>query len=68
MFRIIKKSLMTGVVTGQYPKAEASEGPIDPEAVGKTKPFRRSLAISRSGYRLLQCLRDGDERAGESRL
>ena len=45
MFRIIKKSLMTGVVTGQYPKAEASQGPIDPEAVGKTKPFRRSLAI-----------------------
>jgi Ni,Fe-hydrogenase III small subunit len=45
MFRIIKKSLTTGVVTGRHPKAEASQGPIDPEAVGKTKPFRRSLSI-----------------------
>jgi membrane-bound hydrogenase subunit mbhJ len=45
MYRIVKKSLKTGVVTGQYPKAEASRGPIDPEAVGKTKPFRRYLAI-----------------------
>jgi len=45
MFRIIRKSLKTGVVTGQHPKAEASQGPISPEAVGKTKPFRNSLAI-----------------------
>jgi membrane-bound hydrogenase subunit mbhJ len=45
MYRIVKKSLKTGVVTGQYPKAEASQGPIDSEAVGKTKSFRRSLAI-----------------------
>lgn len=45
MFRIIRKSLKTGVVTGQHPKAKASQGPTDPEAVGKTKPFRRSLAI-----------------------
>jgi membrane-bound hydrogenase subunit mbhJ len=45
MFRIIKKSLKTGVVTGQHPNAEASQGPISPEAVKNTKPFRRSLAI-----------------------
>lgn len=45
MFSIIKKSLSTGVVTGQHPHAEASQGPIDPEAVRKTKPFRHSLAI-----------------------
>jgi len=45
MFRIIRKSLKTGVVTGRYPAADASQGPTDPEAVGKTKPFRRSLAI-----------------------
>ena len=45
MFRIIKQSLMTGVVTGKHPKAKPPQGPIDPEAVGKTKPFRRSLAI-----------------------
>jgi Ni,Fe-hydrogenase III small subunit len=45
MFRIIKKSLKTGVVTGQHPNADTLPGPIDPEAVGKSKPFRRSLSI-----------------------
>ena len=45
MFPILKKSLKTGVVTGQHPKAEASQEPISPEAAQKTKPFRRSLAI-----------------------
>jgi Ni,Fe-hydrogenase III small subunit len=45
MFRIIKKSLKTSVVTGQYPIAEVSQEPISPQAVKKTKPFRRSLAI-----------------------
>ena len=45
MFSILKKSLKTGVVTGQYPKAEASQGPVSPEAAQNTKPFRRSLAI-----------------------
>ena len=45
MFRIIKKSLKTPVVTGQYPKAEAAPGLISPEAAHKTKPFRRSLTI-----------------------
>ena len=45
MFPILKKSLKAGVVTGQYPKAEASQEPISPEAAKNTKPFRRSLAI-----------------------
>jgi membrane-bound hydrogenase subunit mbhJ len=45
MFRIIRKSLETGIVTGQQPKANTSQGPIDPAAVGKTKPFRDSLPI-----------------------
>lgn len=45
MFRIIKKSLTTGVVTGQYPKAKASQEPVSREAIEKAKPFRRSLTI-----------------------
>lgn len=45
MFRIIKKSLRTGVVTGRHPKAELSKRPVSPEATEKTKPFRRSLTI-----------------------
>ena len=45
MFRIIRKSLRTGVVTGRYSKAEASPERISPEAAEKTKPFRRSLTI-----------------------
>ena len=45
MFRILKKSLKTGVVTGRYPEAAPSpEGP-SPEAREKAKPFARSLAI-----------------------
>lgn len=45
MFRIIKKSLKTGVVTGRHPKADASREPVSPEAVERTKPFKRSLTI-----------------------
>jgi len=45
MFRIIRKSLKTGVVTGRYPKADVSPVPIGSEAAEKTKPFRRSLTI-----------------------
>ena len=45
MFRIIKKSLKTRVVTGQYPKTEAVSGFISPEAAHKMKPFQRSLTI-----------------------
>jgi len=44
MFRILKKSLKTGVVTGRYPQATLKEKPA-PEAKEKAKPFRRSLAI-----------------------
>jgi membrane-bound hydrogenase subunit mbhJ len=45
MFRIIKKSLRTGVVTGQHPEAGQSAHPVAPEAIEKAKPFRRSLTI-----------------------
>ncbi|HWF58970.1 MAG TPA: NADH-quinone oxidoreductase subunit B family protein [Nitrospira sp.] len=45
MFRIIKKSLKIGVVTGQYRRAEKPALPIIQEAKDKTKLFKRSLAI-----------------------
>lgn len=45
MFRIIRKSLNTGVVTGRHPKAQESREPLSPQAAAKTKPFRRSLTI-----------------------
>ncbi|MBL8039295.1 MAG: NADH-quinone oxidoreductase subunit B family protein [Nitrospira sp.] len=45
MFRIIKKSLKIGVVTGRYPRAEKPELPVTPEAKDKTRLFTRSLAI-----------------------
>jgi membrane-bound hydrogenase subunit mbhJ len=45
MFRILKKSLKTGVVTGRHPRAEPSRSPITSEASAKAKPFRRSLII-----------------------
>ncbi len=45
MFRIIKKSLKTGVVTGQYPESERPSEPINPAVTKRAKPFRRSLAI-----------------------
>ena len=45
MFRIIKKSLKTGMVTGKYPEAEAPVVQVAHEAKGKTKPFKRSLTI-----------------------
>src|SRR5437870_4964540 len=45
MFRIIKKSLKTGVVTGRHPEADASREPVSPEAVERTKPFKHSLTI-----------------------
>jgi len=44
MFRILKKSLKRGVVTGQYP-APAPAQPVPAEAGRKAGPFRRSLAI-----------------------
>lgn len=45
MFRIIKKSLRIGVVTGRYQKAEKPELPVTLEAQDKATPFKRSLAI-----------------------
>lgn len=45
MFRIVKKSLQTGVVTGRFPKPESPQDPVRPEAANKAKPFRRSLTI-----------------------
>jgi Ni,Fe-hydrogenase III small subunit len=45
MFRIIRKSLKTGVVTGRHPKATTPGEPVSPAAAAKTKPFRRSLTI-----------------------
>jgi Ni,Fe-hydrogenase III small subunit len=45
MFRILKKSLKTGVVTGQHPRAERSGQVASPETVDKARPFRRSLTI-----------------------
>ena len=45
MFRILKKSLTTGVVTGQHPPAAQPAEPLEPETRQKALPFRRSLAI-----------------------
>lgn len=45
MFRIIKKSLKVGVVTGLYPRAKTPTIPIVPEVKEKAKLFKRSLAI-----------------------
>ena len=45
MFRIIKKSLKIGVVTGRYRKAERPAIPATPEATEKSRLFKRSLAI-----------------------
>jgi Ni,Fe-hydrogenase III small subunit len=44
MFRILKKSLKTGVVTGQHPK-DGSASEITPGAAEKARPFCRSLMI-----------------------
>src|SRR6266487_181598 len=44
MFRILKKSLNTGVVTGRYPK-ETAASDVAPEAAEKARPFSRSLTI-----------------------
>jgi len=45
MFRIIKKSLKIGVVTGRYRRAESFAIPVTPEVKEKTRLFKRSLAI-----------------------
>jgi Ni,Fe-hydrogenase III small subunit len=45
MFRILKKSLKTGIVTGQHPEAPAGDTAATPAAGQKAQPFRRSLTI-----------------------
>lgn len=45
MFRILKKSLKTGVVTGQHPKAGPPSSPPTPEARTKASSFKQSLTI-----------------------
>ncbi len=45
MFRILKKSLKTGVVTGQYPEPTASRAEISAPAKEKASTFCRSLTI-----------------------
>ncbi len=45
MFRIVKKSLKTGVVTGQHPEAGPAAQPVASESKGKAAPFRRSLTV-----------------------
>ena len=45
MFRILKKSLKTGVVTGQHPEARGPSKPPQPAAREKALPFRQSLTI-----------------------
>lgn len=45
MFRILKKSLKTGVVTGRHPPAIQPSGPLAPEVRMKASVFNRSLTI-----------------------
>lgn len=45
MFRILKKSLKTGVVTGQHPVAEQQAEKINPETCEKATLFKKSLTI-----------------------
>lgn len=45
MFRILKKSLKTGVVTGQHPAAAPLAESSTAEAKDKAKPFRSSLTF-----------------------
>ncbi|HKC92456.1 MAG TPA: NADH-quinone oxidoreductase subunit B family protein [Nitrospira sp.] len=45
MFRILKKSLKTGVVTGRHPEVAQPGESVTSEAHEKAKPFRQSLTI-----------------------
>jgi Ni,Fe-hydrogenase III small subunit len=45
MFRILKKSLKTGVVTGRHPAAAPPVEASKSEAKDKARPFRSSLAF-----------------------
>jgi membrane-bound hydrogenase subunit mbhJ len=45
MFRILRKSLKTGIVTGRYAEATGEGAAPSPAAGDKARPFRRSLTI-----------------------
>ena len=45
MFRILKKSLKTGVVTGQHPQAVQPSEPLAADVRKKASAFNRSLTI-----------------------
>jgi Ni,Fe-hydrogenase III small subunit len=45
MFRILKKSLKTGVVTGRHPAAAESAEEIKPDVREKARLFKQSLTI-----------------------
>src|SRR5438445_1915803 len=45
MFRILRKSLKTGMVTGRYPESPESAADQSPTAGQEAPPFRRSLTI-----------------------
>ena len=45
MFRILNKSLKTGVVTGQHPQAGPPSETLTPDSRTKAMPFRKSVAI-----------------------
>lgn len=45
MFRILKKSLKTGMVTGQHPHVVRLSEPLAPEVRKKASAFTRSLTI-----------------------
>ena len=45
MFRILKKSLKTGVVTGRHPAAAGPAEAVPQEVSEKAAPFRQSLTI-----------------------
>ena len=45
MFRILKKSLKTGVVTGRHPEPAQSCTSVTPETHERALPFKQSLAI-----------------------
>ena len=45
MFRILRKSLKTRIVTGRYQEASPSDAHVSQEASRKARPFRRSLTI-----------------------
>ena len=56
MFRILKKSLKTGVVTGRHPAAAPTGGNLDIGGKRQSQAVPFLAGISCGGYRLVQCL------------